>query len=318
MDDPVAGQAAVLSVRREHRLRVVLGLNLVLVVVQVVAGSVAHSVGLLSDAGHNLSDVAAVILSLVAVRLTRRPATATRSYGWHRSTVLAAQANAAALLVVTVLIMFEAIRRLANPRPVSGGIVVVVALVALAANGLSAVLLHEKSGDLNMRSALLHMAGDALASAGVAIAGGVILITGGNYWLDPVVSLGIAALIGVEAVRLLKATTEVLLESTPDGLDLNGLGAAITAVAGVEQVHDLHVWTLSTEVTALSGHLVMDGHPTLEEAQATATIVRDVLTHDFNIAHATLELECEPCAPHGHNPCGMDDVAVMTRQSHQH
>jgi len=162
---------ASLSADRERRLRLVLVLNVAIVAVQVVAGFVAHSVGLLSDAGHNLSDVAAVILSLVAVRLARRPATPSRSYGWHRSTILAAQANAAALLVVTAVIVFEAVRRLLDPIPVHGGIVLVIALVALLVNGGSALLLRDGSNDLNMRSALVHMAGDALASGVIALTG---------------------------------------------------------------------------------------------------------------------------------------------------
>ena len=284
-----------------------------IVAAQVVAGLVAHSVGLLSDAGHNLTDVAAILLSLLAVRLTRRPATTARSFGWHRSTVLAAQANAAAILVVSAVIGIEAVHRLAAPQPVRGGIVVVVALVALAANGLSAWLLVEAGGDLNMRAALLHMAGDALASAGVAVAGLVILLTARFYWLDPAVSLGVGLLIAVEAVRLLKATADVLLESTPAGLDVARLAGAVAAMPGIEAVHDIHAWTLSADVIALSAHLVMEGHPSLEEAQRVAGEVRTALGVDFSITHATLELECESCADPGADPCAMDDLAPLSR-----
>jgi len=295
------------SERREARLRLVLGLNAAIVIVQVAAGLIAHSIGLLSDAGHNLSDVAAVVVSLVAVRLARRPATPTRSYGWHRSTILAAQANAAALLVVTAAIVFESVRRLLHPVPVRGGLVIVIALVALLVNSGSALLLRDHGHDLNMRSALLHMIGDALASAGVAVAGILIVVTGGNYWLDPLSSLAIAVLIGIEAARLLKETTDVLLESTPDGLDLEAMAAAMHAVPGVDEVHDLHAWTLSSEMVALSAHLVMEGHPTLEQAQATGNLVRSVLSNDFAIGHATLELECETCVPELGDPCAIEE-----------
>ena len=313
-----APAAAQVSARRERRLRLVLVLNLSMVAVQVVAGFVAHSVGLLSDAGHNLTDVAAVVLSLIAVRLARRPATSSRTYGWHRSTVLAAQANAAGILVVTVVIAIESIRRLLDPTPVHGGLVVVVALVALVVNGVSAFLLWERSADLNMRSALLHMAGDAAASAGVAVAGLVMWISNGMYWLDPLVSLGIGLLIGIEAIRLLKATTDVLLESTPDSLELDKLALAMGAVEGVESVHDIHAWTLSTEVLALSAHLVMEGHPSLESAQAVANVVRSDLQQRFGITHATLELECETCAPPGTESCAIDEAPAPTAHAHHH
>ncbi len=203
---------------RSTRLGIALGLNVALVIAQVVFGLTAHSLGLLSDAGHNLTDVAAVITSLVAVRYGRnRAPTETRSYGYHRGTILAALANSVAILTVTVVIVFEAVHRFAHPGHVRGGVVIIVALVAVVLNAGAGLALHEHgSHDLNMRSALLHMAGDALASVGVAAAGTVILITGRFFWLDPAVSIGIAVLISVEAYRLVRQAADVLLESTPE------------------------------------------------------------------------------------------------------
>jgi cobalt-zinc-cadmium efflux system protein len=290
---------------RSSRLSLALGLNLALVVAQVAFGVAAHSLGLLADAGHNLSDVAAVVVSLVAVRWARRAPTAERSYGYHRGTILAALANAATILAATALILYEAVRRLSDPQPVHGGVVVAVALVAFAINAASAMVLRDPRSDLNMRAALLHMVGDALASLGVAVAGLVILLTGSLLWLDPLVSMGIGLLIAVEALLLVRQAAEVLLESTPRDVDIERLTAAMRTVEGVDSVHDLHVWSLSSEVRALSAHLVVAGHPSLEEAQAVGERVKVAIGPPFSIAHSTLELECEPCDG-VQGPCGID------------
>src|SRR4051794_4364217 len=194
-----------------------------------------------------MADIAAVGLSLVAVRLARRRPTPARSFGWHRSTILAAQANAAALLAASALIGYESVRRLLDPQPVDSGVVVIVAGIGLLVNGLAALVVHDRSNDLNMRSAMVHLVADAVASAGVCVAGVVMFVTDGNTWLDPAVSLAISVIIGWQAVKLVRASTDILLESTPIGLDLTELADAIAAVAGVDEVHDLHVWSLSSE-----------------------------------------------------------------------
>ena len=303
---------------RERRLAIVIMLNVAIVVAQAVTGVIAGSLGLLADAGHNLADVAAVALSWWAVRLSRRRPTASRSFGWHRSTVLAAQANAAAILGVTALIVFEALRRLGDSSEVRGGVVMVTALVALAGNAFSVLLLRDSHHDLNMRSALLHMVGDVAASAGVAVAGLVIFVSGGNYWVDPAVSLAVGVLITVEAIRLLRATTDVLLEATPAGLDLSVLVDAVAADPSVDEVHDVHAWALSSDVHALSAHLVMNGHPTLEEAQVVGDRVKRMIAERFGIAHATLELECEPCMDDDRDPCAMDGLTPSFEHRHAH
>jgi cobalt-zinc-cadmium efflux system protein len=299
-------------VSREARLRAALVLNAAMVALQVTFGFVAHSLGLLADAGHNLTDVAAVLLSLVAVRWARRAPNEAKSFGYHRATILAAQANAAAIIALTAVIGYEAVHRLVHPRAVSGALVVGVALVALAANGAAAALLVGRDVDLNIRSAILHMAGDAVASAGIAVAGTVILVTGRFYWLDPAMSLAIGVLIAVEAVRLIKQTTDVLLQATPEGLALAELACAMEAVPGVEQVHDLHVWGLTDDMRVLSAHVVLDGHPTLEEAQLVGVAVKQAISRPFHIAHATLELECEGCVDDG-SWCAMGVVAAGDR-----
>jgi cobalt-zinc-cadmium efflux system protein len=314
--DPVLAAARITT--RSRRLVVVLAINMVVVGAQVTAGLAGSSVGLLADAAHNLTDVAAIGLSLFAIRLTRRPPDRSRSFGYHRSTVLAAQANAAVLLAVTAVIGYESVMRVLHPHPVRGGLVSAVAVGALLANAGAALVLLERGGhDLNMRSAVLHMGADAAASAGVAVAGAVIAVTGGLYWLDPVVSLGIAVLIGAQSFALVRDATEVLLESTPSGLDLGELVATVSAVAGVEEVHDIHAWSLSSELYALSAHLVLLGHPSLEEAQAVSDAVKAAIAGPYRIAHATLDLECETCVSGDSPPCAMDGLSSGA-QLHRH
>ncbi len=312
------------SADRERRLRIAIGLNVFIVVAQITFGVIAGSLGLLSDAGHNLTDVIALILSVVAIRIARRRPTSSRSFGWHRGTILAAQANAAMILVLTAWIVYESVQRLVDPPPVQGAIVLVVALVAFAANGISALIVRERAepgatADLNMKSALLHLASDAAASLGVAVAGAVMLATGGWTWLDPAVSLLIGLSIAWHAWNLLKASNAVLLEGTPNGVDPHEILIAITAVDGVETAHDLHVWAISSEVRALSAHVVVEGHPSLEEAQLVAGRVRHELAGRFRIAHSTIELECESCEDVG-PACDMDrvDPSEMTAHGHHH
>jgi cobalt-zinc-cadmium efflux system protein len=308
-------------------LTIALGLNVVIVVAQIIFGLMARSLGLIADAGHNLTDVAAVLASLIAVRWARRRPTGLRSFGYHRATTLAALGNAVSILVVTAWIVYEAIVRLAHPVPVRGGVIVIVAAIAAVANLSAALAVREGHGgddhgaahghDLNMRSAMLHLVADTAASIGVAVAGTIILLTNGAYWLDPLISLLLSLLIAVQAWKLLSAATDVLLESTPVGIDADEVSTAIAAVEGVEQVHDLHVWSLSSEVRALSAHIVLDGHPTLEQAQVVGAAVKRTIAPRFGIAHVTLELECESCSDDG--PwCAIDDAPAVRVAAHQH
>jgi cobalt-zinc-cadmium efflux system protein len=293
---------------RSRRLGVALGLNVALAAVQVAGGLAAHSVGLLSDAGHNVTDVAGVAASLVAVRWALRPRSPERSFGYHRGPILAALANAMVIAVVTTAIAVESIVRFFHPHTVHGGLVAIVAAGAVVVNGLAALMLRDRSGDLNMRAAALHMTGDALGSLAVVCAGVVLVIDPGPVWVDPAASLVVAAVIVAEAVRLLRASIDVLLESAPDDVDLGRLTAAMGDVPGVAEVHDLHVWSLSSDVRALSAHLVLSGHPTLEQAQVVGDQVKAAIGVPFTIAHSTLELECERCADAEIDPCLMDGV----------
>ena len=291
-------------------------INVVIVLAQVVVGVRAHSLALLSDAGHNLTDVIGLGLAFVAVQLTRRPATTHRSFGWHRGTILAAQANAAMILVLTLWILVEGVRRLSTPPSVHGAPVVIVALIAFAANALAALVVHEPHAhtgheavahrttnrDLNLHAAMLHLIGDAAASLGVALAGVVIVITGSWYWLDPAVSIGIGLSIGWHAWKLLRTTNAVLLEGVPEGIDPLDMQASMLAIDGVDAVHDLHVWVITSNMYAMSAHVVVRDRHTLIEARAVAAEVRALLQHRYGITHSTIELEDTPCAPEG-TPC---------------
>jgi cobalt-zinc-cadmium efflux system protein len=300
---------------RTRRLVVSLALNIGLVVVQFVFGVVAHSTGLLADAGHNLADIGALILSLVAVRLALRPPSAERSYGNHRATILAALANAALIAVVTALIVVDSVHRLGHPEHVRAGIVVAVALGGLVVNGVAALILRDGTNDLNMRAALVHMAGDALASLAVVCAGIVLLVAPSASWLDPASALVVAAIIVTQAYRVLRSSIAVLLESTPSDLDLHRLTDVMARVPGVGEVHDLHVWSLSSEVRVLSAHMVLTGHPTLEEAQVVGEQVKAAIAGPFAISHSTLELECERCNEDD-DPCRMESVPVPGSARH--
>lgn len=291
--------------RREHRLRLALGLNAVIVVGQVAFGIVAGSLGLLADAGHNLADVAGVMLALAAARLSRRSPTERRTFGYHRATILAALANSVLIGGVSLVIAVEAVRRLLHPVPVHGGLVLVVALCAAALNAGAAWGLREHVGDLNSRAAVLHLVGDALGSGGVAVAGLVILLTGGAYRLDPAVSLLVCGLIAAQAWQLLRDSVAVLLESVPAHLDVDRLTVEMADDPAVAAVHDVHVWSLSSEVLAMSAHVLLTGHPTLEEAQVVGDRVKSRLQAAYGITHTTLELECEPCLPV--DPCALED-----------
>jgi cobalt-zinc-cadmium efflux system protein len=319
---------------RAKRLRIALAINVVIVVAQVIVGFSAHSIGLLSDAAHNLTDIVALALAFIAVQLTRRPATSRRSFGWHRGTILAAQANAAMILALTVWILYEGISRWLDPPTVQGRPVVLVALLAFVANTSAALVVREQHShahgpthaptpgastiehdtsphrprrDLNMHAAMLHLVSDALASLGVAITGAVIWITGGWNWLDPAVSVVIGLSIGWHAWRLLRSSNAVLLEAAPEGLDPLELHGAMLEIAGVDAVHDLHVWSIASNLTALSAHVVVPDGVSLAQAQSVASAVRTMLERRYGIDHSTLELEEVACAENG-APCDLGDV----------
>jgi cobalt-zinc-cadmium efflux system protein len=279
--------------RTSKVLRVSLVVTLAYIVLLVVAGIRAHSLALLSEAGHNLSDFVALLLSLVAVYLESRPPSATKTYGWHRAGVLAALVNAGSLVVVSFLIFYEAFRRLQSPELVHAGLMIWVAAAGVVMNGVIALLLYRSGRDVNIRSALLHEIGDTVSTAAVIVGGWVILATG-QYWIDSALSFGIGALILWSGFGICRETLNILLEGTPRGIRLDRVEAAMRAVEGVNDVHDLHVWNIGSETRALSCHISIEDIP----PSVSERILRDVkqrLHEEFRIDHTTIQFENVIC-----------------------
>jgi cobalt-zinc-cadmium efflux system protein len=279
--------------RTSKVLRISLVVTLAYIVLLVIAGIRAHSLALLSEAGHNLSDLVALLLSLVAVYLQARPPSATKTYGWHRAGVLAALVNAASLVVIAFFIFYEAVKRLRNPEPVHAGLMMGVAAIGVVMNGVIALMLYKSHRDVNIRSTLLHEIGDTVSTAAV-IAGGWAIMATGQYWIDPALSFGIGALILWSGFGIVRETLNILLEGTPQGIKLERVTAAICAVDGVNDVHDLHVWSIGSETAALSCHIsIADIPPSVSER-----ILREVkerLHEEFHIDHTTIQFENVVC-----------------------
>jgi cobalt-zinc-cadmium efflux system protein len=274
-------------------LKISLAVTLAYIVLLVVAGIRAHSLALLSEAGHNLSDLLALLLSLVAVYLQSRPPSSTKTYGYHRAGVLAALINAFSLVAVSFFIFYEAFRRLQHPEPVQARVMMWVAAAGVVINGVIAILLYRSKGDVNIRSALLHAVGDTLSTAAV-IAGSWAILATGDYWIDSALSFGIGALILWSGFGIVRETLNILLEGTPRGMKLEKIEAAMRSVEGVNDVHDLHVWSIGSETHALSCHIsIADIPPSVSER-----ILRDVkdrLLQDFRIDHTTIQFEHAIC-----------------------
>jgi len=274
-------------------LKVSLGVTAAYIVLLVVAGIRAHSLALLSEAGHNLSDFLSLLLSLVAVYLQSRPASSTKTYGYHRAGVLAALVNAVSLVAVSFFIFYEAFRRLQHPEHVQASVMMWVAAAGVVMNGVIAVLLYRTGGDVNIRSALLHEVGDTLSTAAVIAGGWAILVTG-DYWIDSALSFGIGALILWSGFGIVRETLNILLEGTPRGIKLERVETAIRAIEGVNDVHDLHVWSIGSETHALSCHIsIADIPPSVSER--ILRDVKDCLHRSFRIDHTTIQFEHVIC-----------------------
>jgi cobalt-zinc-cadmium efflux system protein len=262
-------------------------LNLALVLLQVVFGVIAHSVALLADAAHNFGDVLGLVLAWGAYLLSQRQPTERYTYGLRSTSILAALLNAVILLVATGAIAWEAVHRLFAPEPVAGATVMLVAAVGIGINGLTAWLLNEGHGDLNIRGAYLHMLADAAVSAGVVVGGAIILLTGWG-WIDPVVSLVISAVIVWGTWGLLRQSVNMSLQAVPTQIEPDEVRAYLESLPGVTGMHDLHIWSMSTTETALTCHLVMpQGHP----GSAFFVAIDAELNRRFRIQHPTIQIE---------------------------
>jgi len=281
---------APLNVETRRRLTLALAITAAVMVVELVGGWLAGSLALLADAAHMLADVAALALALVAAWIARRPATPERSFGFLRLEILAALVNGAVLFAIALGIGVEAWRRVHAPEAVDGVLLLGVAAIGFAANVGAAVVLHRgHEHSLNQRGAYLHVLGDLLGSVGALIAGAIVIATGWTL-ADPLISVLIGVLVLASAWRLVKESTDVLLEATPRHIALSDVHERIVSVPGVESVHDLHLWTVTSGVVAMSGHLVVknpsDNQPILEAVQNRMRAL--------GIQHVTVQVEREP------------------------
>ncbi|TKS60121.1 MAG: cation transporter [Nitrospira sp.] len=300
------------------RLYIALALNAAIIAAEFVGGFILNSMGLMSDAGHNLIDQGSLFLALYAHLLTAKPATEERTFGYHRAGIIAAFLNSFILLLTACGIALVGIKRLLHPVAVDGGWVMAIATVSFAANLSIALLLRRGAeDDLNIRSAFWHMLGDAWVSLGVVISGGAILLTGWTM-LDPLVSLLVVGAIVKGAWPLFKESLEVLLESTPPKISASHVAATIEAIPGVKNVHDLHIWAVEPRLIMLTCHvLIDDNHTPLDLLQ----LVQTRIASDFGIKHMTIQLETECCDPDDVH-CDLGKLAKQHREldtlAHRH
>lgn len=281
------------SERTGRVLRISLVATALYIVLLVIAGIRAHSLALLSEAGHNLSDFLALLLSLVAVYLEGRPPSATKTYGYRRAGVLAALVNALSLIAVAFFIFYEAFQRWHNPEHVNAETMIGMAAAGVVMNGVIATLLWRAGRDVNVRSAFLHEIGDTVSTAAVIAGGWAIMLTG-QYWIDSALSFGIGALILWSSSGIVRETLNILLEGTPRGISLVAVEHAMRSIAGVSDVHDLHVWCIGSENNALSAHVKI-ADITTSESDAILRAINDRLGRDFEIHHTTVQFEHEAC-----------------------
>ena len=304
------------------RLSLSLFLTLAFVIIEAGAGIFANSLALLTDAVHNLTDVIALGLTWFAVRITAQPANAQKTYGYHRAGILVALLNSTTLVLISLGIFYEAYRRFMSPPEVQSSILIGVGLIAVVINLVTALLVHRGSqSDLNLRSVFVHLMGDVLSTVGAVIAGVIIYFTGAN-WLDPLVSVLIGFLILYNAWGILRDAVDILLESTPRDVNIKNMVDDIIQVEGVLGIHDIHVWSLTQSLRTMSAHILTDDL----HISAGANIQRqisEVVRHRYNIAHATLQLECVDCFADGlycdlNGHLHVDDGSSVVQHSAHH
>ncbi len=281
----------------DAQLRTAFFLSFAILAVELAGGLVSHSLALLSDAGHVLTDLFALGLAWFATVQAQRPADASKTYGYHRTGILTALVNALTLILIVGVIGYEAIRRLQEPTTVTPTLMFVSAVVGIAINLYIGLGLRSGSdGNVNVRAAMLHVFGDVAASVGVVIAGVVILLTRW-YPADAVISLAIAVLIAKGAWDLMRETIDILMESTPKNLNVAQLVRDVVCVAGASDVHDLHVWSIAGGVNALSVHLQIEGDRQLSDCDTLLERINCVLAERYRITHSTIQFECANCDP---------------------
>lgn len=280
----------------QRPLFIALGITSVVMIAEFVGGLLANSLALLSDAAHMLADVLALLLSIVAFRLSSRPPTNKTTFGFYRLEIFAAQINGSILVFLSLFIFYEAYQRLLQPEPIKSLLMMIVACVGLLANAVSGLVLHKSSRkNLNIKAAFLHIMGDLFSSGGVII-GGIIIYVTGWFVVDPILSIMIGLIILKGAYSVVKETAAVLLEAVPKHIKLEKLIQEVEALEGIESFHDVHVWTITSGLYALSGHVQIQDQRISESTQIMEG-VKEYLTQRYHIDHTTLQFECEACTP---------------------
>lgn len=279
-----------------RQLKIAVVITAVILLAELAGGYLANSLALLSDAGHVFTDILALLLSWFGAKQAERPPDGRMTYGYHRISILIAVINALSLVVISLVIFYEAYQRLQSPEPVESVLMFAVAALGLGANVLVMVMLAAyQKGSLNVRSAFLHVAGDALASVGVIVGGAIIYFTDW-FWVDPAISVFIGLIIVVGSWTIVKEGIGIFLEISPGHLEVEEVANAMLQVPGVKNVHDLHIWSIAHNMHALSSHVLVN-NLTISESAFILEQLNEVLTHRFNIGHSTFQLECVACDP---------------------
>ena len=300
-----------------RRLGLSIGITLTFVIAEAITGYLAHSLALVSDAGHNFADALALFFAWYGVWIARKPSTQRHTFGYHRVGILAALVNAVSLVVIALLIFREAAGRLGNPQSVHSGPMIVLALIAILMNtAISLWLRSDAKHDLNVRSAYLHMVGDAISAVGVVAAGVVIAVTGMSV-ADSVISILIGILILWSSWGILQESVNVLLESIPKGMDLDVVEQTIINVPGVLAVHDLHVWTIGSGIIACSCHITV-GEQSISSGQDVLRVVNHELKDRFGISHSTIQVEVEGCDPDDMYCIARTAGSALAKDHHTH
>jgi cobalt-zinc-cadmium efflux system protein len=285
-----------------NSLRLAFFLTLIILLAEVVGGLLANSLALLSDAGHVVTDIFALGLAWFATVQAERPPNARKTFGYHRVGILAAMVNAVTLIVIAFAILLEAVQRFQHPEKVQPQIMFLAAGIGIVINLIIGFGLFKEASNLNVRAAMLHVFGDVGASAAVIVAGVIILFTGWTF-IDPLLSVGIAVLIAIGAWRILRETTDILLESVPKGVSMAGLVEDMKSVEGIQDVHDLHVWSITSNMYALSCHALIADLPQSDSSVILHSL-NTMLSEKYHIGHVTIQFECDPhqetyCAVNG-------------------
>lgn len=297
-------------------LRLAFFLTVIILIAELAGGWLANSLALLSDAGHVITDIFALGLAWFAAVQAERPANARKTFGYHRVGILAALVNAVTLIVIAIAILFEAVQRFQHPEPVQPLIMFLAAGIGIVINLFIGLSLQKESHNLNTRAAMLHVFGDVGASVGVIVAGIIILFTGWTI-ADPLLSIGIAALIAVGAWRILRETADVLMEAVPKGLSMPNLVRDMRGIDGVQDVHDLHVWCITSNMYALSSHVLIENLPPSDSSSILQSL-NAMLSEKYHIDHATIQFECDP---HQGTFCSVNGLYCQMEEcnnNHQH